>query len=73
MIDCEVIENCIFFNEKMGNMPFASNMYKSKYCRDDFNSCARYYVRSKLGRDKVPTTLFPNQMEKAIEIVKENQ
>jgi len=65
MANCELIEKCVFFNDKMGNMPGTAEMYKRKYCREDNSSCARHMVVKAIGREKVPPDLFPNQVDVA--------
>jgi len=65
MPDCEMISKCLFFNDKMANMPATASMMKKKYCQGDFAKCARYMVCKTLGREKVPADLTPSQMDKA--------
>jgi len=50
-------------------MPATANMMKKRYCLNDNLQCARYTVFKALGREKVPKDLFPNQIEKAQEII----
>ena len=68
-MECELLPTCIFFNDKMKNMPAMSELYKQQYCQGDKAACARYMVFSKLGRDKVPPDLFPNQTARATSIL----
>lgn len=65
MSDCQFVAKCIFFNDKMANMPSTAEMLKKKYCRSDFEHCARFMVATRLGRDKVPSDLTPSQMDRA--------
>ncbi|MDQ7830532.1 MAG: hypothetical protein RDU30_02260 [Desulfovibrionaceae bacterium] len=65
MADCEMIAKCIFFNDKMANMPAMAEMMKKKYCRGDNAKCARYLVCKKLGKEKVPADLSPAQTDRA--------
>lgn len=65
MADCSCLSGCPFFNDKMANMPSTANMYKKKYCQGDYSACARYMIFSKMGKDKVPANLFPNQTDRA--------
>ena len=69
MADCELLESCIFFNEKMENMPTTMEVYKKKYCRGDNSICARQMVFKELGREKVPADLFPNHKDNAKKII----
>jgi len=69
MPECERLAKCIFFNDKMSNMPAMADMYKQHYCRDRFDECARFTVASRLGPEQVPANLFPNDMKRAQELV----
>lgn len=70
MAKCELIETCIFFNDKMANMPSTATVFKNIYCEKDFDGCARYVIVKALGRGSVPADLFPNQIDRAREIIK---
>lgn len=69
MADCELLAGCVFFNDKLDNMPGLAEIYKDRYCRKDNSQCARYVVAQALGREKVPLNLYPNQMPRAKEII----
>lgn len=69
MQNCELLEKCVFFNDKMGNMPSTANVIKLRYCKEDSSGCARYLVCKALGRDKVPIDLFPNQGDRARQLI----
>ena len=69
MTDCELLEGCAFFNDKMADMPATAELYKDKYCREDNLECARFMVFKALGRENVPLDLFPNMKEKSQEII----
>lgn len=58
----------IFFNDVMPNMPSTADQLK-KYCLTDSSTCARFMVSKALGSAKVPKTLFPNQIERAEELI----
>jgi hypothetical protein len=60
---------CLFFNDKMGDKPATAEMLKQRYCFRDKNGCARYMVRSALGKDNVPADLYPNQKDKALLLI----
>ena len=72
MSDCECLEKCPFFNDKMENMPATTEMYKKRCCKENFEKYARYMIFKKLGREKVPADLFPNHTERAEQILTEN-
>lgn len=63
MIKCELCDSCIFFNDKMPDMPEVAEYLKDKYCRKDFSKCARYRIYECFGRENVPSNLFPNEEE----------
>lgn len=69
MGECELTAGCIFFNDKMANMPSMTSMMKSVYCQSDPDKCARLMIVKAVGREKVPADLFPNQIDKAKEII----
>jgi hypothetical protein len=69
MAECEVLSGCVFFNDKMANMPGTSAGFKRQYCQGDNSTCARYMVLKALGKAKVPVDLFPNQEDRAREII----
>lgn len=66
---CENISNCPFFNDKMPIDIGIGYMYKKRYCEGDKTLCARYKVGTTLGRQYVPTKLFPNMHDAAAEII----
>jgi len=63
--ECELTQNCIFFNDKMADMPSTAEIFKTIYCREDSSKCARMMIVRSLGRERVPADLFPNQADKA--------
>jgi hypothetical protein len=69
MPECDKLAKCIFFNDKMSNMPAMADMYKQRYCKGNFDSCARFVVASKLGPERVPPDLFPNNMDRAQKLI----
>ncbi len=48
MKECDYLQNCPFFNDKMANMPATADLFKNNYCKDNFSNCARYIVREAL-------------------------
>jgi hypothetical protein len=65
MDSCKLLEGCLFFHEKMNNMPTVTDMLKRLYCLWNYKQCARYMVAEKFGKDQVPQDLFPNDITKA--------
>ena len=71
MAECELVANCPIFLDKMEKKPGLTEMYKQRCCRTDNSNCARYLVSKSLGRERVPQSLYPNQMAAAHEIISE--
>ncbi|MBL0224804.1 MAG: hypothetical protein IPQ16_04270 [Geobacteraceae bacterium] len=60
---CELCDTCLFFNDKMPDMPAVAGFLKDKYCRGTFEVCARFQVYREFGREHVPDGLFPNESD----------
>ncbi|PLX27701.1 hypothetical protein C0583_00475 [Candidatus Parcubacteria bacterium] len=69
MANCECLEKCPFFNDKMADNDGLCSMYKTKFCQGDFAGCARYMIFKKLGKESVPKDLYPNMTERAQKIL----
>jgi len=69
MARCELLEGCIFFNDRMQDYPFAADQMKQHYCLDGSAGCARYLARGALGKERVPADLFPNDVTRAERII----
>ncbi len=69
MANCELLNGCLFFNDKMPPEKGVGAMYKQDYCLGDSSKCARYRVAKALGRQAVPTNLYPNMGERANTII----
>lgn len=69
MPDCPSLAGCPFFNDKMADKPALADVYKFRYCKDNNEACARWKVASTMGKEAVPADLFPNQVERADEII----
>jgi hypothetical protein len=69
MSNCECLAGCPFFNDVMTDMPSTAERLKKKYCLGDNTSCARYMVFKALGKEHVPSTLFPMQKDRAVELI----
>ncbi len=68
MADCERLEMCPFFMDKMQATPNIASLLKQTYCRTDKTQCARYQV-IKVGMTP-PTDLLPNDSERAQKILR---
>jgi hypothetical protein len=69
-MDCDGLATCPFFNDKMAKIPLAVDLYKRSYCKGDFSGCARYMVKQAFGKEPVPADLYPNEIERAREILR---
>jgi len=72
MADCVCLPKCPFFYDKMSNMPAMADIYKTKYCLGDNTDCARYAVFRKMSSAGVPADLYPNDRDRATELLAEN-
>jgi hypothetical protein len=70
MFECDIIKECPFYNDRMLNMPAFSNSMKKIFCHVDNSDCARHMIKETLGLMKIPHDLFPNESERAREIIK---
>lgn len=66
---CEFLELCIFFKDKMDDMPQNAEVYKKMYCIGNNLNCARYMVAKRLGKENIPSTLLPNNLKEAISLL----
>ncbi len=69
MAECECLPQCPFFHDRMSAMPTMADIFKARYCLGENFHCARHKVFETLGREHVPRDLFPNQLERALEII----
>jgi hypothetical protein len=69
MTECRKATGCIFFVNRLSSMPNTAELMRKKYCDGDNKSCARYMVCKTLGLENVPPDLFPNQRERALDII----
>ena len=70
MSDCECLTKCPFFNDMMLGMPNIAEKMKNQFCLNNNTECARYMVFKVLGREKVPSDLFPVQVYRVEDILK---
>jgi len=67
MKECVKLAGCPFFNDRMQGMDGMVSLYKKRFCTGDPSSCARLTVAT--AGLAVPGELFPNQMERARELL----
>lgn len=69
---CPYLSECPFFAGFMAEMPNGAAKYQREYCLDENKRCARYILLEALGESHVPRTLFPNQYDEMIQILRRN-
>jgi len=58
----------------MKELPGLTKIYKNKYCTGgEHEGCARRMVNTTLGKDKVPSDLYPNQHEAARKLISQSK
>ena len=65
MSDCPLLPTCLFFNDKMPNMPLMTEIMKETHCRRDNSRCARFLSVQPRGAGGLPVDLYPNDIERA--------
>ena len=73
MANCEKLAACPFYQGDMKMESGLGAMYKMKYCEGDKMECARYKVATTLGKEFVPTDLYPNMVSRADKIIADNK
>lgn len=68
-MNCDIIEKCLFFRDRLKGIPAKASVLKRIYCRDNNSRCARYLIFRKVGSDGVPEDLFPNNYSEAFRIL----
>ena len=71
-MECKYIEKCIFYNDEMKDKPSAASVFKKMYCHGESVQCARNMVAEALGREHVPTALYPNNKAGALHCISGN-
>lgn len=70
MSKCPSSERCPFFlNNKMTDLNGVTRLYKRRYCDGDNSECARWKIGSTIGKQYVPSDLYPNELSRALEIL----
>ena len=72
MADCKLLSTCPFFNNQtVSDSPEVVEVLKKRFCRGDNSGCARFMIFQRLGREKVPENLFPNNTDWAERILRD--
>ena len=69
MVECPKLSGCPFFTNKLAHMPATAEMAKKDYCLGEYATCARFMVATALSSPSVPEDLYPNQTERAQQII----
>ncbi len=69
MDQCPGVSTCPFYMDRMAAMPTMAGMMKRHFCLDDYSHCARLMVKEKLGKERVPADLYPNQSVRAKQLL----
>ena len=70
-MDCEKLQNCPFYNDKMPMEKGIGAIFKKKYCKGNSELCARYKVYKEAGAAYVSENLYPNMHDIAQKIIEE--
>jgi hypothetical protein len=68
MAVCPKLEKCPFFADRMSAATAVAEMMKRRYCAGTPADCARYRVS--IAGMPVPPDLFPNQGERAVQMLR---
>ena len=71
MGDCEFIEMCPFFQDKLAEKPVEIEELKEKYCRKNNLNCARFMIAQAVGKEKMPPDLYPDEKTIAYQVIAE--
>lgn len=70
MTACDLLEQCMFYKCQITDLATTTRTLKMRYCKGGGNSaCARYIVCKKIGVEKIPENLFPDQLNRLEEIL----
>ncbi len=69
MGECEYLNGCPFFNDKLMDKKVEVEKLKEDYCRTNNLHCARYMIAMALGKEAVPPGLYPHEKEIAFSMI----
>jgi hypothetical protein len=70
-MECENLNNCLFYMDKLPIDKGLGELQKEKYCEGDKTLCAIYKVASAIGEENVPKDLCPNMICRANKAIEE--
>lgn len=57
--ECRWAADCPFFSDPVGYSPELGTLFFERYCRREYQTCARYIGRTVMGLDAVPAEMLP--------------
>jgi hypothetical protein len=72
MATCSKLETCAFYQTAFDEENVFANRLKQIYCLDREDLCIRDVISELIGKEYVPDDLYPNDIEKGKDILKEN-
>lgn len=71
MGQCEFLEKCPFYNDRMVKENQLGTILKAKYCRGNKLLCARYKIATSLGKEYLNNMIFPYMNDRAEQLIAE--
>ncbi|MFO7819439.1 MAG: hypothetical protein R6V17_04300 [Halanaerobacter sp.] len=68
---CPYLDVCAVHQGKLADKKGMTKMFKRRYCKDNYDNCARYRIVNTVGGSHVEEGLLPNQNDKADRIINE--
>jgi hypothetical protein len=68
---CENLNGCLFYTDKMPIDSGIGQLQKIKYCEENKKLCARYKVAASIGKENVPTDLYPHMVMRANKVIED--
>lgn len=65
---CELLSSCSFFVVEVKS-PALAEEFKRKYCNGNKEACSRYMIAKEVGLALIPPALYPNEYDKALDII----
>lgn len=70
MAACPHIDVCALHRHTLADQPAVADIYSRLYCHGRSDVCARFVALGSLGRERVPSSLYPNQLERAARLIR---
>ena len=58
-VDCTWLLSCPFFEDPVGYSPEMGTLFVERFCRREYQACARYVARAAMGSSSVPDDMLP--------------